>query len=181
MKKTFLPIALVLALTASTSLQSCLGSFALTKKVMTWNRTIGNKYVNEIVFFAFWVVPVYEICGLADLFVINSIEFWSGENPVDQTTAYIDGRDARYRIDADATGYLVTNLSDNTSFRFNFDKAQQAWSIEKDGQEHFLFSYLDDTHINVIAPGGTTQTVELSAAGTLAYRQLLADELYAAR
>ena len=38
-----------------------------------------SKFVNELVFFAFWILPVYEVSGLADLLVLNSIEFWSGK------------------------------------------------------------------------------------------------------
>ena len=40
---------------------SCIGSFALSNKVLSWNQQIGNKFVNEIVFFGFWILPVYEI------------------------------------------------------------------------------------------------------------------------
>ena len=47
-------------------------------------------------FIAFWIVPVYEISALADVLVINSIEFWSGSNPVADVgnVKTIDGKDA---------------------------------------------------------------------------------------
>ena len=61
MKKTVLTVALVCALCGSMTFQSCIGSFSLTNKLLSWNNTIGNKFVNELVFFAFWVIPVYEI------------------------------------------------------------------------------------------------------------------------
>ena len=73
MKRTKIYAAVVLAMTAMLPLQSCLGSFALTNKVLDWNRQVGDKFVNELVFVAFWVLPVYELCGLADILVINSI------------------------------------------------------------------------------------------------------------
>ena len=28
-----------------------------------------------------WILPVYELSFVADLFILNSIEFWSGSNP----------------------------------------------------------------------------------------------------
>lgn len=82
MKKKYLSIALVMALAGSMMFTSCIGSFSLTNKLMDWNKTIGSKFVNELVFVAFWIVPVYEVSALADILVINSIEFWSGSNPI---------------------------------------------------------------------------------------------------
>ena len=71
---------------------SCIGSFSLTNKLLAWNKTVGNKFVNELVFFAFWVLPVYEVSALADVLVLNSIEFWSGGNPVAKGTKVIEDR-----------------------------------------------------------------------------------------
>ena len=79
MKRKYLSVALILTVAASISLSSCIGSFQLTNKVLAWNQQVGDKFVNELVFFAFWILPVYEITGIADLLVINSIEFWSGK------------------------------------------------------------------------------------------------------
>ena len=83
MRKTILSVAIV-CLLGSTMLTtpSCIGSFSLSNRLLGWNNTLGNKFLNELVFFAFWVLPVYEVCGLADLLVLNSIEFWSGSNPM---------------------------------------------------------------------------------------------------
>ena len=61
MKRRFLPVAIVLALTGSLMTSSCIGSFALTNKLLSWNKQVGNKFVNELVFFAFWIIPVYEV------------------------------------------------------------------------------------------------------------------------
>ena len=82
MKKFYLTVGVVLALCASMGLSSCIGSFALTNKVISWNNQVGSKFVNELVFFAFWILPVYEVTALADVLIINSIEFWSGNNPL---------------------------------------------------------------------------------------------------
>ena len=53
---------------------SCIGSFGLHSKLVNWNQSIGNKFVNELVFLAFNIIPVYGVCYLADALVINSIE-----------------------------------------------------------------------------------------------------------
>ena len=61
---------------------SCVGSFGLFNRISSWNQSVGNKFVNELVFLALNIVPVYGVAYLADALVINSIEFWSGSNPM---------------------------------------------------------------------------------------------------
>ena len=73
MKKHFLKVSVVLALMASMTLTSCIGSFGLTNKLLSWNEQVGNKFVNELVFFAFWIIPVYEVTCLADVLVLLSL------------------------------------------------------------------------------------------------------------
>lgn len=75
MKKTYLSVALVIALATSMLTSSCIGSFSLFGKMRDWNEQVGDKFINELVFIAFWIVPVYEVAFMADFFVINSIEF----------------------------------------------------------------------------------------------------------
>ena len=80
MKKNKLNMALAITLAATLCFSSCIGSFKLTNKVLSWNEGIGNKFVNELVFIAFHIIPVYELTVAADAIILNSIEFWSGEN-----------------------------------------------------------------------------------------------------
>ena len=54
---------------------SCIGSFGLWNNLKDWNQGVSNKFVNELIFVAFHIVPVYEIAYLADALVLNSIEF----------------------------------------------------------------------------------------------------------
>lgn len=173
MKKRYLTVAVVLSLAASLTLSSCLGSFALSNKVLNWNRQVGDKFVNELVFVALWILPVYELSFLADMTVINSIEFWSGVNPVVAEKKIIDGKDARYLVASDSNGYTITNLEDNSVVKFNFDKATNGWSIESNGEEHPLFTYVDDTHVKMVTPDGSFKTVELSTQGVWAYQQMV--------
>lgn len=69
----------------------CFGKFALTRKVYGWNDSLGNKFVKTLVFWGLIIVPVYEIAGAADYFILNLIEFWTGSNPV------ADNRDIQSR------------------------------------------------------------------------------------
>lgn len=170
MKKKYLSVALVLALSGSMLFTSCIGSFQLTNKLLDWNQGIGSKFVNELVFFAFWILPVYEVSGLADILVLNSIEFWSGENPVAQGTKMIEGEDGKYLVDCDGKGYTITSQNDGSVVRLDFNAENKEWSATIGEETFTLFSFVDDTHVKMIAPDGEYQTVELSDAGVLAYQ-----------
>jgi hypothetical protein len=62
---------------------ACFGSFNLTRKVYAFNQSVSeDKWVQELVFLAFAIVPIYEVAGALDALIINSIEFWTGDNPV---------------------------------------------------------------------------------------------------
>ena len=175
MRKKHLIVAAVVALSASMMMQSCIGSFALFNKVKNWNEHVGDKFVNEIVFVAMWILPVYELCFAADLFILNSIEFWSGSNPALASAAVkvVDGKDAQYLVARDATGYVITNMTTKQETRFNFNAEDNSWSLENNGKEMKLFTFVDDTHVDVINRDGGYTRVELSQAGVLAYEELV--------
>ncbi|MCM1522479.1 MAG: DUF3332 domain-containing protein [Muribaculaceae bacterium] len=181
MKKNIIPIALVLAMTGGT-LSSCIGSFSLSNKLLAWNNQIGGKAVNELVFIAFWIVPVYEVSLLADVLVINSIEFWSGSNPVACGTRYIDGEDGRYMVMCDGKGYTITSENDGTSMRLNFNEENNSWGVAlPDGTDYELMTFIDDSHVSMPMADGSRTVVELSDAGLLAYRSSVYGNLWAAK
>lgn len=181
MKKLYLSVALVLGLSSCMLLNSCVGSFALTKTVLNWNNQVGNKFVNELVFFAFWILPVYEVTGLADLLVMNSIEFWSGTNPMEASTKYIDTESGRYMVKCDGKGYDVVCETTGKSVRLDFDEPTQTWSVDVDGEEYPFMTFVDDTHVKMITPSGDFQDVELSKDGVMAYNGIITEGLYMAK
>lgn len=181
MKKTTLTAAVVCLLCGSMLSSSCIGSFSLSNRLLSWNRNVSNKFLNELVFFAFWVLPVYEVCGLADVLVLNSIEFWSGKNPVAQGKKVIDGQDGqRYLVECDGRGYTIKGMTDGSIVRLDFDIDTRSWSydINNGSSRGILFSFVDDTHISLpVNDGNDWRTVEVSQAGLLAYQQLAGPSL----
>lgn len=173
MRKSFLSVAVVCTLIGALTLPSCIGSFCLTNKLLTWNNHVGSKFVNELVFFAFWIIPVYEISGLADLLVLNTIEFWSGDNPVAEGSRLIEGNDGKYLVVTDENGYTITSQNDGSTVRLDFNKEDKSWSIANaDGSKQTIFSFVDDTHVALPTPDGTQTIVELSNQGVYAYQQI---------
>ena len=76
---------------------ACFGPFNLTRNVYHWNSGIkgsgevSDKWMKEFVFFGMIIIPVYMFATLLDAFVFNSIQFWTGDNPVKGTDAGGDG------------------------------------------------------------------------------------------
>ena len=68
---------------ALATLTGCMGRGALGKKVMKWNlEVVEHRWAREGVFLGLWITLVYPICAILDLLIFNSIEFWTGENPI---------------------------------------------------------------------------------------------------
>ena len=78
----------------------CTGPFALTKKVHNWQTSAEDKWIAEAKFLGCVILPVYGIATLADAVVFNSVEFWTGENPMDASLSQ-DGENVKmvYRED----------------------------------------------------------------------------------
>jgi len=171
MKKKFLFISAAAVLSGSILFSSCIGSFALSSKVLAWNKTIDNKFVNEVVFFALTIVPVYPVCLVADVLVINSIEFWSGENPVEAgIVKQVQGENGIYTVETLDNGYDIKNEEGN-SMQLIYNQEDNSWSMVQDEQSVKLVQFTEDNKAIVYLPDGSTQKVELSAEGMLALRQ----------
>ena len=79
MKKTFLASVLALGLLAP----SCLGPDNLYHTVKNWNAQVSDEdWVNEVVFLAFIIIPVYGVAMFGDIVIFNTIDYWTGDNPI---------------------------------------------------------------------------------------------------
>lgn len=181
MKKNTFAVAVILSAAAMLPMQSCIGSFSLTHKVLSWNNQVGSKFVNELVFFAFWILPVYEVTSIADLFVLNTIEFWSGNNPVEASTKVIDTDQGRYYIACDGKGYTIS-APNGDEVRLDFEAETQTWSVLSAEGEAFPFmTMIDDSHVKIIDREGNMRLTELSAQGVMAYSAAVSGENMAKR
>lgn len=141
MKKTKLVIMSAL-LVFTTILQSCIGSFNLTKKVYEFNKSLGNKWLEELVFIAFCVLPVYNIAVFVDVVVLNLIEFWTGSNPMSMNEGDVE---IQYKKGIDGNSYKLTATKNKLhilqidgaekgkEMAFVYNPENTTWSIEKDG------------------------------------------------
>ena len=75
----------LLALAALLTCASCLGPNHLTGRLGKWNTEIDGKWGNEVAFVL--LLPVYMITSLGDMLIFNSIQWWTGNNPIDRPGA----------------------------------------------------------------------------------------------
>ena len=164
MKKTVKLSALLLAATIMFS--SCIGSFQLTNKVFKLNNTIGSKWVNELVFAACCILPVYEITLFVDAIVLNSIEFWSGKKLITNAgeKKIVKNHEGKnIEVTAMENGY---NLTDGAaSMNLVFDEETQVWSAEYNNQSTDLIKIVDDNNAQLFLMNGEMMDVTLDANG----------------
>lgn len=162
-------LAMALVLCAGLMASSCIGSFGLFNRTVKWNQNIGNKFANELVFLALNIVPVYEVCYLADVLVINSIEFWSGNNPMADVGRIqkVKGENGNFYVKTLANGYNITKEDSEESMDLLFDEGKQTWNIVAEGVDQPLLRMNENGTATLFMPDGSTLDVTLDAQGKL--------------
>ena len=74
--------ALLIGVFLPVSSVACFGKFELTRKVYNWNTSIDqDKWVRWFAFLLLMLIP-YPLAITIDTLLGNSVEFWTGENPI---------------------------------------------------------------------------------------------------
>lgn len=158
---------------------SCIGSFKLWNNLKDWNQGVGNKFVNELVFIALHIVPVYEIAYLADVIVFNSIEFWSGSNPVaSNETKEIKGENGDYLVTSNENGYTITNKEDNQSMDLVYNKESKTWNAVTETENIELVKMNDNGTVSINMQNGTSMTVMPDMQGVAAARAAIGSTFF---
>lgn len=180
MKRKFMVMGTVALLSSSILFSSCIGSFGLFNKLLAWNKSIENdKWINEIVFFALAAVQVYSIAIFADMVILNTIEFWTGENPTASVkTQKIEGEDGLYTITTDSEGHKIQKEGSDEVVEFVFNKEENSWSLDAMGTTTPLFKYVGENHALVYMADGSTMTVSIDQAGVYALQQVVENKAY---
>jgi len=159
---------------------SCVGSFSLFNKLASWNReATGNKFLNEIIFIV--ISPAYVVVGAADALLFNSIEFWSGSNPIASNvgkTKQVMGNDGRYyAVKTLKDGYEITK-PDGDMLKFVYNKTDDSWSRMEDGRCTEIFRFNPDGTIKAVLPDGNRMDVSLNEAGVYQVRMAVNSGTY---
>ncbi|OQX80703.1 MAG: hypothetical protein B6D64_02840 [Bacteroidetes bacterium 4484_276] len=143
--KSFLMAIVFLGVTLSQS--GCIGSFQLTTNLYDWNQNdVGGKWGPELVFAAFVIIPVYAVTLLADGIVLNSIEFWTGNDPLamqdgEKETKIVQQGDDTYKLTAEKNRVQVEkiageNQGEEGEFIYNDEDA--TWTYNSEQQQFHL-------------------------------------------
>jgi hypothetical protein len=177
MKKISLKVAVCL-MAGSFLFSSCMvGSWGLFNKYADWQTHMtSNKFVNAVVGFVLGAV-CYPVSSLVDALVLNTIEFWTGDNPLASTgTQSVIGSDGRhYIVKATKKGYEVKS-EDGVVTYFNHDSKTDSWSITQNGVTRELVRFNADGTVSATLPSGSQMTVSRDVAGVQQVRQAVWSE-----
>ena len=181
MKKISLKVAVCL-LAGSFLFSSCfVGQFSLFNKYANWQTNMtNNKFVNAII--GFIIGPIVgSVCMLADTLVLNSIEFWSGSNPLAANqigkTQQVMGQDGRYyAVTTLENGYEVKAPTGEITY-FIHNAENDSWSMEQDGVKKEIFRFNSDGTIQASIKG-ETKSFTLNEAGVAEARMAANDGLF---
>ena len=175
---------LVLFLSATILFNSCIGSFGLFNKLLSWNQNLtGSKFLNELLFIL--LSPGYAIASVVDLFVLNTVEFWTGNNPmaanVGKTENVMGSDGIIYAVTTLEDGYKIAKPNGEEVF-FVYDKKDNSWSIKAENEEKKLVKINNDGTVDAILETGDVLTVSQNQDGLEAVQNAVATAFfYAAR
>jgi hypothetical protein len=106
-------IVLTLATASVLGTSACFGSFNLTRKLYGFNKDVSkDKFVRELVFLGLNIVPIYGIAGFIDVVVANTVEFWTGQNPITMSsTIKVDSTTVVKRVGSVKDGERIMTIS----------------------------------------------------------------------
>jgi hypothetical protein len=151
LKKTLLATVAISLLLIQTG---CIGSFKLTGAVLKFNKNISNKFVGELVFLVFCIVPVYEISVLVDALILNLVEFWTGSNPMAMQPGQVETQQIvlngkQYIMTATHNRFRVESLDGKFKQDLVYNDKSATWSIVADNKKMNVCTYNNDGTITV--------------------------------
>lgn len=164
--------ATMLLFSVSVMNTGCFGSFALTQKVHNFNKSLGNKFVQELGFILMVAIPVYEVASVIDALVINTIEFWTGSNPmamnegdVQKQYVEIDGKE----VEMTATKGHMTVVEINTenptiNVEMSYNEATSTWDVFSNNElSHSVTILNEDGDVELVKGGEVVAQFNLNS------------------
>ena len=179
MRRKFNLLVVAIFMSSALLFNSCIGSFTLSNKLLAWNKEVGDKWVNELVFVALCIAPAYEIALFIDAVVLNSIEFWTGENPADVAQVKeVETEKGHFIITTDTNGHKIQKEGSDEVVELVFNREANGWDLKAMDQVTPLFQFTGDNQAMVYLADGSTMTVDLNEAGVMAFRQVVDNKAY---
>lgn len=167
MKKTKCLFLAIFFLIFSTFSNSCIGPFKLTRKTYEWNNSIGDKWVNNVVFWALLIIPVYEVVTCLDIVIFNVIDFWGGTNPIsmnegDEEIQIVESGNKEYMIKTTKNKFHIEQIKGTHKGEWAdiiFYPEDNSCYLDYKGEKTKLLEYIpseDGTdQVNLFLPNGS--------------------------
>lgn len=149
---------------AATLGTGCWGSFSLTGKIYDWNGSFGSKWASWAVFLVFIIIPVYGTLLFLDAIIFNTIEFFSGNNPIKRSADLGNGQRMVFNpVQDDADSVDVEHYDGDQLVRaFRIQKTRRGFRL-RDAQGERLQVEANDREIALHGDGA--QLAHLDARG----------------
>ncbi|HNX01025.1 MAG TPA: DUF3332 domain-containing protein [Candidatus Cloacimonadota bacterium] len=170
MKRKFKLFPIIIALIAVSFLfTACMGNFTLTKGLYKWNeKATDNKYINNVIFWILGFLPVYEAAVFIDVVVLNTIEFWTGKNPMAMTDGekeikVVQSGDKKYQITATKNRFDIVELKGKDagqSVALVYSPESQTWSLDN-GTSNVTIAQMNGNQMKLIYPDGKVLKIDM--------------------
>ncbi|MEW7289835.1 DUF3332 domain-containing protein [Aquimarina sp. 2304DJ70-9] len=151
-------------LSASVLFSSCLGSFSAFNGLRDWNDGLtSSKFLDNLIFWVFNIIPVYGLFFVGDVLIFNVIEFWSGSNPIamnegDIETQIIEKEGNTFEMIATKNRLQIKVIEgDRKGEKLDlvYSPSQKSWSaIKPNGEVLKLSSFENGFYVMHMPDGG---------------------------
>jgi hypothetical protein len=143
---------------------------------------VGDRWTNELVFFALAAGQVYTISLGIDSVVLNAIEFWTGSNPsADVQVKKVETENGLFTIVTDANGHQIKKEETGEIIELCFNQEENSWAVETVGETIPLLKFVGENQAMVYLADGSTMTVSVDQAGVFALQQVVKNKAYFAK
>jgi hypothetical protein len=166
-------ILMLIAATVMFTATGCYGTFELTSKIYDWNGdATDNKWANSIIMWGLIIIPVYEFCLFVDVVVLNTVEFWTGSNPLamadgENDTQIVQSGDKVFEITASQNKFHIEQIEGDgkgQSIDLNYKAEETAWYVANGEAEYkFAQGELNNNElVKLFSPDGTVKEIALN-------------------
>jgi hypothetical protein len=168
-KKIKIAVAVTLGIT---TLTGCMGQMGVSKLVAFGNlKAVDNRYAREGLYIL--LAPVYGVAAFADLFIFNSIEFWTGKNIITGKSPAVVDTDVggavfkvNDKIDSSMTKAPIAPLQVNNNVKSTSVEQIDANTLEMhvallDGTQQVLRGEKTDDSVAFYLDGNYITTVQV--------------------
>jgi hypothetical protein len=153
-------VAVAMVAAMGIALTGCYGSFNMTKKVHAWNGSLGNKFVQEAVFLGLIIIPVYEVAALLDAVILNTVEFWTGSNPMalKPGTNQIEVGGEMLTVNVMEDKVTIKNSKEELLSTLTFNENDNSWYTTSKGETTKLLT-IEEENLKLYSKSGKVMEV----------------------